>query len=189
LLLQRPNFKYLWLAFSLLLVRAGQRHGHSLKIGREANVHKPPVGFLGALGGPHAGFRCKTSVRSSLDTSNIINTRRLRGAPGCVPPADKIAGRDPEIFAAGTRGDVGWAENELTQRREGDTHKVNLARRLRAEPTMSLAWIADRLRMGSWSYVSNPLRTTKSAKSEDRHLNLNMNLNAPERGLEARLSD
>ena len=62
---------------------------------------------------------------------------------------------------------LGWAENELTRRRKGDRHKVALARRLRAETTMSLAWIAGRLRMGSWSYVSNLLKTTKSANSED----------------------
>ena len=60
-----------------------------------------------------------------------------------------------------------WTEDELTRRRKGDKHKVALARRLRAETTMSLAWIAERLRMGSWSYVSNLLRKTKSANSED----------------------
>ena len=40
----------------------------------------------------------------------------------------------------------------------GDKEKVKLARRLRAETTMTLRWIADRLRMGSWTYVSNLLR-------------------------------
>jgi hypothetical protein len=62
---------------------------------------------------------------------------------------------------------LGWAESELTRQRKGDRHEVALARRLRAETTMSLAWIAQRLRMGSWSYVSNLLRTTKTANSED----------------------
>ena len=32
-----------------------------------------------------------------------------------------------------------------------------LARRLRQETTMSLKWIAERLHMGSWTYVSNLL--------------------------------
>jgi hypothetical protein len=32
-----------------------------------------------------------------------------------------------------------------------------LARRLRQETTMSLKWIAARLQMGTWSYVSNLL--------------------------------
>ena len=62
---------------------------------------------------------------------------------------------------------LGWAESELTRQRKGDRHEVALARRLRAETTMSLAWIAQRLRMGSWSYVSNLLRATKTANSAD----------------------
>jgi len=32
-----------------------------------------------------------------------------------------------------------------------------MARRLRQETTMSLKWIAQRLQMGSWTYVSNLL--------------------------------
>ena len=35
--------------------------------------------------------------------------------------------------------------------------KVKLARRLRQETTMSLQWIAARLQMGTWTYVSNLL--------------------------------
>jgi putative transposase len=62
---------------------------------------------------------------------------------------------------------LGWDQSELTRRRKSDQQKVKLARQLRAETTMSLAWIAGRLHMGSWSHVSNLLRTTKSAKSED----------------------
>jgi putative transposase len=53
---------------------------------------------------------------------------------------------------------LGWVEKELSCRRKGDKGKVKLARRLRAETTMTLSWIADRLRMGSWTYVSNLLR-------------------------------
>jgi hypothetical protein len=34
---------------------------------------------------------------------------------------------------------------------------VKLARRLRAETTMTLRWIANRLQMGSWTHVSNLL--------------------------------
>jgi hypothetical protein len=60
-----------------------------------------------------------------------------------------------------------WTRDELTRRGKGDKHKVALARRLRAETTMSLAWIAEHLRMGSWSYISDLLRKTKSANSED----------------------
>ena len=52
---------------------------------------------------------------------------------------------------------LGWAEEELRARRKGHRAKVMLARRLRQETTMSLKWIAERLHMGSWTYVSNLL--------------------------------
>jgi hypothetical protein len=61
---------------------------------------------------------------------------------------------------------LGWVQGELTRRRKGDRQKVAPARRLRAETTMSLPWIEQRLRMGSWSSVSNLLRTTKTANSD-----------------------
>lgn len=48
-----------------------------------------------------------------------------------------------------------------------DKNKVALAGRFRAETMLSSAWIAKRLRMGGWSYVSNLLRTMRSAKSEE----------------------
>ena len=64
-------------------------------------------------------------------------------------------GRNP-----GCLKDLGWTEKELSRRRKGDKGKVMLARQLRAETTMTLGWIAERLRMGSWTYVSNLLRET-----------------------------
>jgi REP element-mobilizing transposase RayT len=56
---------------------------------------------------------------------------------------------------------LGWAEADLAQRRKGDPGKVRIARRLRQETTMTLAWIAQRLRMGVWTHVSNLLRSTQ----------------------------
>ena len=52
---------------------------------------------------------------------------------------------------------LGWEEADLGTRRKGGKQKVMLARRLRQEATMSLKWIAQRLQMGSWSYVFNLL--------------------------------
>ena len=63
---------------------------------------------------------------------------------------------------------LGWDEDELRVRRKGHQLKVKLARRLRQETTMSLKWIAARLQMGSWTYVSNllnePPRTQPQAQ-------------------------
>jgi hypothetical protein len=65
---------------------------------------------------------------------------------------------------------LGWDETALVERPKGDEAKVALARQLRAETTMSLKWIAQRLQMGSWTYVSNLLssqRATDTLNSED----------------------
>ncbi len=50
---------------------------------------------------------------------------------------------------------LGWPKEELPKRRKGDKHKVEIAARLRSETTMSLKWNAQRLHVGSWTYVSN----------------------------------
>lgn len=51
----------------------------------------------------------------------------------------------------------GWREAEPTPRRKGDPEKVELAWRLRRETTMTLKWIAQRLKLGAWTHVSNCL--------------------------------
>ena len=53
---------------------------------------------------------------------------------------------------------LGWTEASLTSCRKGDPRKVKIARRLRAETTVTLAWIAERLHMGAWTHVSNLLQ-------------------------------
>ena len=53
---------------------------------------------------------------------------------------------------------LGWGEDEMWARCKGHRAKVMLARRLRQETTLSLKWIAQRLQMGSWTYVSNLLK-------------------------------
>jgi hypothetical protein len=53
--------------------------------------------------------------------------------------------------------ELGGRDEDLSLLRKGDAMKVAIARRLRKETTMSLKWIAGRLRMGSWTHVSNRL--------------------------------
>jgi ABC-type cobalamin/Fe3+-siderophores transport system ATPase subunit len=52
---------------------------------------------------------------------------------------------------------LGWREEDLEQHRKGDRRKVRIARRLRQETTMTLKWIANRLKMGTWTHVTNRL--------------------------------
>ena len=48
---------------------------------------------------------------------------------------------------------LGWGAQELERFRKGDGRKVRIAARLRRETTMTLAWIAERLRMGTPGHV------------------------------------
>ena len=57
-----------------------------------------------------------------------------------------------------------WTKDELNVRRKGDKGKVEIARRLRRETTMTLKWIAEHLAMGSWTNVSNLLATVGGVK-------------------------
>ena len=56
---------------------------------------------------------------------------------------------------------AGWKEKDLPEQRKGAKAKIAVARRLRQETTMTLQWIAQRLAMGSWTYVSNLLNAKK----------------------------
>ena len=59
-----------------------------------------------------------------------------------------------ERFVAERLRALGWRAADLTARRKGDPAKVKLARAVRAQTTMPLAWIADRLAMGSRGYLT-----------------------------------
>ena len=50
-----------------------------------------------------------------------------------------------------------WKEKDLPGQNQGDKAKIAMARRLRQETTKTLPWIAKRLAMGSWTYISNLL--------------------------------
>jgi putative transposase len=50
-----------------------------------------------------------------------------------------------------------WDEKTLALRRKGDARKVVMAERLRRETTMTLGWIAHRLRMGTPTHLAHLL--------------------------------
>ena len=51
----------------------------------------------------------------------------------------------------------GWTESTLGEKRKGDAEKVRLAVRLRQETLVTVAWIAQRLKMGSVANVNTLL--------------------------------
>jgi hypothetical protein len=50
-----------------------------------------------------------------------------------------------------------WQETDLKTRPKGDSVKVALAARLRAETTMTVGWISERLAMGTRGYLNHLL--------------------------------
>jgi REP element-mobilizing transposase RayT len=59
-----------------------------------------------------------------------------------------------------------WDEAELENRRKGDAAKVALAARLRAETTMTVGWIAERLGMGTRGHLNVLLYRKRKADGE-----------------------
>ena len=50
-----------------------------------------------------------------------------------------------------------WSASDLEEQRKGDERKLRIARRLREETTMTLTWIAERLRMGTKTHLAHLL--------------------------------
>jgi hypothetical protein len=50
-----------------------------------------------------------------------------------------------------------WDASVVAERREGDPGKIAIARRLREETTMTMAWIAHRLNMGTKTHLAHLL--------------------------------
>ena len=55
---------------------------------------------------------------------------------------------------------------QLRWRRSGDAVKLAAARRVRRQTTMSLAWVAEQLGVGSWRYLSQMLSNVPSENGQ-----------------------
>ncbi len=61
---------------------------------------------------------------------------------------------------------LGWTEQDLMRRLKGGLGKIELARELRSKTTLPLAWIAQRLNMGTRGHLPVLLQR-KPARSEE----------------------
>jgi AraC-like DNA-binding protein len=68
------------------------------------------------------------------------------------------------IIAAGLR-EIGWTETELRERNKCAPEKVRIARRIRAETTLTLKTVAARLNMGKWTTAANELYKSRKLQS------------------------
>jgi REP element-mobilizing transposase RayT len=65
-----------------------------------------------------------------------------------------------------------WTESDLAGRAKDDARKVRIAQRLRAETSVTLKWIAQHLRMGTWTHVADRLQHVNSKTNNQNELNL-----------------
>jgi hypothetical protein len=91
-----------------------------------------------------------------------LRVDRLLGEHGI--PKDSPAGRRQfaERLVREELARWKWAEKDLAEKPKTDRQKASLARRLRRETTMTMAWIARRLQMGCVNTLKNTLRLTNS---------------------------
>jgi len=67
--------------------------------------------------------------------------------------------------------EIGWSETDLQERGKCVTEKIRIAQQLRAETTLSLKRVAERLNMGTWTNVSSLLyKISKQAPKTDPFL-------------------
>jgi len=52
---------------------------------------------------------------------------------------------------------LGWKEKDLACRAKGDAEKLKLALQVRAGTTVTVKWIAERLKMGTWTHLNHLL--------------------------------
>jgi putative transposase len=84
------------------------------------------------------------------------------GASHFGPAVQEAAEVGAERLAVALLRRVGWTEEQLKRRRKGDPGKVELARELRSQTTMPLAWIAQRLCMGTRGHLAWLLQQKRS---------------------------
>ncbi len=113
------------------------------------------------------GLRCGWYLGEEKFRQELLEQMRA----GIGPNHDCRQGQESaeekaERIVQGELRTMGWPEEALNQRAKGDTGKVRIARRLRRETTMTLAWIAQRLAMGTAGHITNRLCRAKSAAEQ-----------------------
>ena len=88
----------------------------------------------------------------------LLQMTTLGGSKFGGPEWRETAEKKAEGILADELNRLGWDARHLAQRRKADPEKLAIARRLRAETTMTWDWIAQHLIMGTPGYVANCLR-------------------------------
>jgi REP element-mobilizing transposase RayT len=84
------------------------------------------------------------------------------------PEVQESAQQLAERILAEELGRRKWTDQHLAMERKGHPTKIAIAQRLRAETTMTLEWIAQRLQMGTKTHLAHLLYWEKQEKRPNR---------------------
>jgi putative transposase len=152
----RPALRANWLRVDRVLGEHGLQ-SDSAKSRREFS-RRMEAFCLVDLAGEHEALRRGWKVGAE-DFADRLADKLARGARVGVRAGERreidevLAER---LIQVGLK-DVGWDRADLSRRAKGDLVKVAIAWRLRRETPMTRSWIAQRLHMGSTSYLSSLL--------------------------------
>lgn len=112
----------------------------------------------------HGWFFGAESFRAEL----LARMDSMPAANHIGPEIHQSAEAKAERIVARELARLEWSERDLREHAKGDPEKIRIAEQLRLESTMTLGWIAERLRMGTAGHLSHLLywrrRGAKPAK-------------------------
>jgi len=166
---RQPLSAFVWSSYPLYLAAPGKRPGW-LRTGRllgEWGIPKDSAAGRRAFGeGMEQRRRENLAAEIRLvERSWYLGGEQFRqellarvsALPGASHSGEAVReaakARAEQLVVAGLKR-LGWDEAALKQRRKGDRGKVALAKELRVGTSMTLAWIAGRLGMGSRGYLA-----------------------------------
>jgi REP element-mobilizing transposase RayT len=168
----QPLREFPWSSFGSYLAPSDAR--------RNRPVVEPVLTGFGAGGAgrnPARGFERHMEGRRTLDLNREFQglrhgwffgaesfraelLARMDSAPGAHligPEIHESAEAKAERIVTRELALLDWSEQELRERAKGDFEKIRIAEQLRLESTMTINWIAERLRMGTTGYLSHLL--------------------------------
>ena len=155
--LEAPGMREAWLRMDRVLgehgiVRDDRRGRLEFSRRMEAQRHEPGPSDHEAIrrGWKIGGEEFVARMLDMVEGATGVNHTRQAAEEGMQQRARRIIADGLTV--------AGWAEARLESERKSHPVKVEVARRLRRETTMTLQWIAERLHMGKWTHLSNLLR-------------------------------
>jgi hypothetical protein len=102
----------------------------------------------------------------SFRTESLAQMEQRAGANHYGYELQEVAEEKANRILAEELGIAKWAESQLRALRKGHPRKIQIARRLRQETTVTLQWIATRLHMGTRGHLNHLLYWKRRTESE-----------------------